>query len=658
LSVRLLASRLVSIAGLALVLTGLAWLMFVVAGDRVGMRGPPDPDGTVEWRPDEARVLNIADILSSPASAWRTWDGRDYMRGGYGSAVWVRVTLRNPTTTPRNLVLADTGYFPDRVDAWVQISTEVGGPGERGWLTLQSGEGLRERDRPMWGRLASFPVHLPAESTRVVYLRGVDYFLPYLKIQWWPKAEDFFAMQLDAVLAESMCYGAMIALLIYNTVLWVRLRFADIGYYVLYAAAMGLFNFVSNGGLAMFGRGVGSPLKEMMLGSLLLVSGIFLVQFARAFLLTKERLPRVDRLLSWVRTMLTALTAGVVVVPMLTGLQWLNLVVAVLALTHALLLAIAVVAWRAGVRHARFFMASFGLLFAGVVPAVVTWWNGDILAGAARALIAGSTLEMIMLSFAVADRFAQAQRQLVEETDQRRMIQETYAEELETEVNERTRELQAANADKDRMLSIIGHDLRSPLTGLMRSADGATGELARETARTGRTLLLLIEDLVLWARLRAGGRVVGAHPARALIAPAVALHHTVAEHGEIDLTVEVPEDLRVVTDLVLAQTLVRNLLANALKFAHTRVFLRAEPIAGGVRFTVGNDGPALPPAVVARFEAGEDEPITATSGLGLRLCREICRALRMKLETRADLREGAEFSFTALEAPPLVSDKS
>ena len=47
----------------------------------------------------------------------------------------------------------------------------------------------------------------------------------------------------------------------------------------------------------------------------------------------------------------------------------------------------------------------------------------DIPVWAMRSLLAGSTLEMLKLSLAAADRFAQTQRKLVEETEQRRMIE-------------------------------------------------------------------------------------------------------------------------------------------------------------------------------------------------------------------------------------------
>lgn len=630
--------------------TGLGWLMFGLAGSHPGMLSLPSADGSkVEVLSDAGGRFTLEQVLTAPASRWADWPGRDYIRAAHGDAVWMRVTLRNPGPTLCVGVLADTEYFSDWVDAWMTDQERLGEKSLRpeAWRPVRSGEARASKEKNLWSRTAAFAVTVPAGGERVIYLRADDFYFTYLRLRWWPQAEDFFAAQLREILAECLCYGGLMALLLYNLVLWVRLRFSDMGYYVLYAGAMTAFNFVSNGGFALLGRGVGSPAKEMIVAGSLALSGIFLVQFARVFLGTAERLPRADRLLRALRTGLVGLVLGVPAMPWLPGVQWLALTIVTLSATHVTLLAVAMIAWRAGTLHARFFAAAFGLLFAGAAPAVITWLNHDILAGAARGLLAGCTLEMVMLSFALADRFAQTQRQLAEETEQRRAIEEAYADELEIEVGERTRELEEANTDKDRMLAVIGHDLRGPLTGLMRAADETPGNFARDAARTGRALLLMIEDLVLWARLRAGTRALGTHPAGAVLVPAVALHHALAERDGTELVLEVAEGLRVETDLVLAQTLLRNLLANALKFARTRVVLRAqEDGRGGVRFTVGNDGPALSPEVAARIAADEDGPMTATGGLGLRLCREICRALGMRLEGRAGQEGGTEFGFT------------
>lgn len=628
------------IVGTVAVFAGLAWLLFGVAGYRQGMVNLPGADGAEVGVLGEARPgLSIAEVAVMPDEAWRAWAGETYLVVKAGREAWLRVTLRNPTVEPWQGVLADSEYLPDQIEAWIPAA-------DGGWRQFSSGELVPGKVKPLWGRTAAFPVTVPAKMRTVVFLRVADYYDAYVWLRWWPRAADFFQGQMRDTLAEAICYGGLVALLIYNLVLWLRLRFPDTGYYVLYAGAMGTFNFASNGGLALLGFGAGSPVKEMLIGGSLAVSGVFLVQFARIFLGTAVIMPGADRWLRPVGFGLMVLTASAAVVPWISAPRWFAAIVGGIALTHLLLLAVALLAWRKGARHARFFVAAFGLLFCGALPAVVAWLGQDMQAWAAMALLAGSLLEMMLLSFAVADRFAQTQRQLMEQTEQRRLMEKAYADDLQSEVAERTHELAEANADKDRMLVIIGHDLRAPLTGLMRSADQVEGEFARETEQTGRALLLLIEDVGLWTRLRVGRRAVGPQPVVSLTGPALALHRALAEHSGVEVRVDVAPDLRVQTDLVLAQTLVRNLLANALKFARTCVVLRAEAAPGGrVRFSVSNDGPPLPVEVARRFASGENEPVTATGGLGLRLCREICQALGMRLEAGSSLDGGTEFSF-------------
>ena len=57
------------------------------------------------------------------------------------------------------------------------------------------------------------------------------------------------------------------------------------------------------------------------------------------------------------------------------------------------------------------------------------------------------------------------------------------------------------------------------------------------------------------------------------------------------------------------------------------------------------------PDVAARFAAGEDEPLSATGGLGLRLCREICHALGSRLEAGTAGDGTTEFRFVLPAAP-------
>lgn len=664
-------SRLPLAGLLAVVAATLAWLLFGFANDRMGWVALPNAEATVEFLPGRGDRLTRAEVERLPADSWRR--RRDDARGPLGavrSELWLRVTLRNPGPEELRGVLADSDFFADYTDAWVQEDASPGG-GARGWRELRSGEAIPMKEKALWGREIAFPITVPAGGERVIYLRGRDLLYTEMQPGWWPRQADFHAMQAKDLLAEGLYLGGLLALLGYNLVLWLRLRLPDIRCYVLYLGSVASFMVLARSHETTLGWALGSPWLEVWLTLMLALGAIFLTEFARVFLELKERSPRVDGLVRVVRTVLLVLGAGAFTTPWTESMMMMSLVVQGVGLTHLTLLGVGLWAWRAGVRQARFFVASFGCLFAGSLPLVVVWlWDVKLKNAAMMGLMIGSALEMLVLSLAVADRFAQAQREkaaaqqrLVEETEQRRAIEEAYADELAVEVRERTRELEEANADKDRMLTVIGHDLRGPLAGLTQSAEQLTAApgtkeanaaavdraalegFVGDAAKLGRQVLLLIEDLVLWARLRTGAaRAPARHPVRAIVAPVVALHRTMADQRGIKLTVVVADDLRVATDLVLAQTLLRNLVANALKFARSEVLVnaeRAECEGGGVRLTVRDDGPGLPPAVMTALAGGGG----AEAGLGLRLCAEIGRALGVELKASLVAGGGTEFEF-------------
>lgn len=629
-------------------MVGLGWLVFGVAMYRGGMMDLPNGEsGRVSVLRDTEGRLDFDAVMAASAEAWRPGQEAGYQVVDGGGALWLKITLMNPGETPWHGVLADSGYLTDRVEAWTRDAAG-------GWQMARTGEAMAGRDRSLWGRSAAFPVSVPAGDETTVFLRASDRYDAYVWLRWWPRVEDFFQTQLRETLTEAICYGGLAALLIYNLVLWLRLRFPDMGCYVLYAAALGVFNFFANGGPALLGLGIGSPTKESVTGGALALSGVFLAQFARMFLGTGTLMPAVDRWLRWARFGLLGLAPlGAVAAPF-----WFTVIVVSVTVLHVALLGVAAEAWRRGVGHARFFIGAFGLLFAGALPAVIAWLRQDMQAWAAMALLAGCVLEMSLLSFAVADRFAQTQRRLVEETERRRVIQEAYADELEVEVRERTRELVEANADKDRMISVIGHDLRSPLTGIAGMAEQLTRDSSAssedktrfiaETGHVGRQALLLIEDLVLWARLRAGTTHMGMHSLAALVAPVVELYRAEAGRRGVRLDAGgVGENWRVSTDLVLAQTLVRNLVANASRYAVSRVKIAAVAASSGkVRLTVGDDGPGLPAEVAARLASGAERVTDTNHGLGLRLCVEISRALEVEFTTESAAGGGTVFALT------------
>lgn len=669
---RMNASRSVSwlpIAGmLAVVAGGLGWLLLIFAGNRGGVEpwvetaGAGQAGPTLEYfveKPEPGAAMTRADVEQLPAGAWRRWTGAGHYTGGFGTVLWARVTLRNAEPQARTGVLADVDFFADRVEAWVSANAEVENRTGGNALHLLSGEGVAAAEKAVPGRAVAFPVNVPARGEQVMYLRAEDFYRPVFQLEWWPDATAYHAAKTRGLIAEAVYFGGLLALLGYNVLLWVRLRLADIGYYAAYLGTGGTFLVLARAWQSELGATLGSPGLETALTVALALSAFFLACFARVFLELKQRCGRGDRVAVGLAVMMAGLALGALSTPWVKSAVWLPGTVAGIGVTHAGLLVLALVAWRAGARQARFFVLSFGCLFAGSLPLVaVRLWMLDAKNLAMMGLMIGSALEMLLLSLAVADRFARAQRdkaeaqeRLLEETEQRRVIEAAYADELEIEVRERTRDLEAANTDKDRMLIALGHDLRSPLAALTQRAEQLRGasraplataevlaEFSGDVAGAGRQMLLLIEDIVLWARLRTGAQpALSAQPVGGLVTPVVTLHRPLAVRRCVTLTADVPEALAAWTDLVLAQTMVRNLVGNAVKFARSRVEVIARMEAGAVRITVSDDGPGLPPAVLARLrgegpEAGDDGE---GGGMGLRLSQEIGATLGAKIEAGA-----------------------
>lgn len=652
-------SRWLGLTGLlVLVAAGLVWLMFGLAGDRHGRQLLPDGAGSsVALLIDRRENLTLADVRAEPAASWQPWTGGGFVSGA--RVAWVAVTLRNPTAVPMAGVLADAVRYADRVDLYFRDDAALLRQGFGGHSHLRAGERVAAGEKAIPGRENAFSVLVPAQGERTVYLRYEDRMGIWLELHWWPEAVAFHTAMARDGMAEVACFGLLLALLLYHTAVWLRLRFAHIGYYLLYVATFILYLFGARSGVTALGGALGSPWMELIGSCAMPLSGVFLAEFGRRFLGLAERAPRADRAALWARTALVVLAASAVVAAVTGHGQWLGLIVVAGAVSHLVLLGALVAVWRTDGWRPRYLVLGLGSVVAGLMPATVAVARAP-LELLSRVAMVGSALELLLLSLAVGERLADLQRGkaaaqelAMQEAERNRVLQEAYADELEHEVRERTRELAAANADKDRMMAVLGHDLRSPLTALTLAAEQAAPRegFAGEAAQTGRKLLLLLEDVVLWARLRAGSGKAADHAASIVVAAAVELHRAMAAQRGVALAVEAAPDLRVKVDLVPAQTLVRNLVSNAVKSARSRVAVTVAMADEAVCIRVGDDGAGLPPEAAALLRGEPEErdsrqPWGWDSGLGLRLCVEIARTLGTRLEVAAAPGGGTEIGFT------------
>lgn len=398
------ASWLPVAAVLALAAFGIAGLILGIAGDRKGMQVLPDENGsTVDVLLDPVAGLSRDEVFARPDSDWLRWDGVGYIRAFYGEAVWVRFVLKNPSAHPARGVLADAEYYTDHLDLWTRDNTYPDG-----WRHQVAGEWTPSHEKSLWGRDAAFFIEVPARGERLVYLRLQDYFGVWLRPVWWTEERTFLSSQIRDIVSEACYFGVLLALLVYNCVIWARLKHRDLGYYLCYLSAIGLFMFFSRSAHQIVGLSVGSPTMETILTTALAAGGFFLVQFARVFLDLARLTPRMDWAARVMRilmgTLLVALT-----LPWSNNTLLLHITVGAFSVTHIVLFAAAVQAWRAGSYYARYFVLSFGVLLGGVLPTAAIWLLAIPLGMSAQALRMGSALEMLLLSLALSDRFARLQ---------------------------------------------------------------------------------------------------------------------------------------------------------------------------------------------------------------------------------------------------------
>jgi signal transduction histidine kinase len=227
------------------------------------------------------------------------------------------------------------------------------------------------------------------------------------------------------------------------------------------------------------------------------------------------------------------------------------------------------------------------------------------------------------------------------------------------------RAAQAAIRARDEMLSIVAHDLRSPLAAaqvgasmLARQVPEDRREASRKTAeaihRSIRLATRLVDDLLDVARIEAGKLALDLRE----VSPEVIVHNAVEMCLPLTAGVSVQLEAEVASGLPLLladedriQQVLGNLLNNAIKFTPRggRVLLVAQREGEKVRFAVKDTGPGISPdhlpRVFDRFWQSRSADRRG-AGLGLAIAKGIIEAHSGHIWAESVSGEGSTFSFT------------
>lgn len=254
-------------------------------------------------------------------------------------------------------------------------------------------------------------------------------------------------------------------------------------------------------------------------------------------------------------------------------------------------------------------------------------------------------------------------RNLQQELREKNVALEQYV----TLLAERNEQLEEVNASKDRFFSIIAHDLRDPFTGLLGLSQVITEEFERyppqkikEMIMTLRgmseTLYALLDNLLTWSRVQRG--MIEYHPqtidVQKVVTRNVAIFTSNAEQKQITLSTAIQEWTTAYADKKMVDTIIRNLLSNALKFTHSGGNIEVSATQNGNYVTVsvadtgiGIDEKHIPK--LFRIDAQYKRIGTANekgTGLGLILCQEFVERNGGKIWAESTVNKGTTFRFT------------
>lgn len=238
---------------------------------------------------------------------------------------------------------------------------------------------------------------------------------------------------------------------------------------------------------------------------------------------------------------------------------------------------------------------------------------------------------------------------------------------MEEELLTRANRLRELNATKDKLFSILSHDLKGPFTSIVgfsellieniRKNDFEDIEnFATVISESSHNAMNLLTNLIEWSRLQTGR--IKFNPTlfdiNSIISEVVDLLFASARQKSINITSDIPSRLNIFADIFMINTVLRNLISNAVKFSYPegKILISALKKESAVMIKISDNGVGMSQEAIEKlFNFESNFSTTGTqnekgTGLGMIICKEFVTTHKGKIWVESEIGKGTSVIFT------------
>ncbi|MBE0650309.1 MAG: PAS domain S-box protein [Bacteroidales bacterium] len=227
--------------------------------------------------------------------------------------------------------------------------------------------------------------------------------------------------------------------------------------------------------------------------------------------------------------------------------------------------------------------------------------------------------------------------------------------------------LSELNATKDRIFSIIGHDLRSPLNSILGFSEllldqiksrnyESIEEYASIIKNSSERVSDLLTNILVWSQTQTGK--INFNPEyfklTTVVDEVIDLMNDWALQKSIHISKKLPQNLKIIADKSMINNILRNFLSNGIKFTNVggEIIIKAEKNNHEVIVSVTDNGVGINDKDIDKLFRLEYTYSTngtkeeSGTGLGLLLCKEFVNMHSGKIMVESTVEKGTTFSFT------------